>query len=495
MTIFLDPSMIPRGHFIEKSVSFSDDSDIEVLRPSDGVIFGYTSAGTEQAVDAAVQSAQRALRATTWSTSAPRERALVLRRWADLIDTDPVLPQLEAIGSTRPISETIASDVPFTADAIRFFAELADKYGGDVASTQVKSLGLTVREPLGVIGAITPWNFPLSMASWKCGPALAAGNAVVLKPSELTPFSTLRLAHLATVAGVPAGIFNVVNGFGASAGAALASHPGIAKISFTGSTRTGRAILDLAAAQLTPATLELGGKSPQLVFEKVPDIKKLIKLVSHGFTANGGQACVAGTRLICHRRIVDELVDGVLKTVSLLKPGVTWHPETRFSPIISAAQLLQIDAKVQASIEAGAEKLCGGSSFDGEIGSHFYRPTVIHRVSAEMPVVRDEIFGPVLTVQTFLDEEEGLAMADHPTYGLAAGVHTSDIGQALRAMRRIDAGTIWINRYGRSKDLIVPTGGFKSSGMGKDLGRQAFQASQREKSVLMDFESSSTGQL
>ncbi|VVE05802.1 aldehyde dehydrogenase family protein [Pandoraea terrigena] len=488
MINFPDPSAFARGHFIETLRSFPEEADIDVLRPSDGVTLGHTSAGSAQTIDLAVQSAQRALRASGWSTCAPRERARVLRRWADLIDADPDLPMLEAIGSTRPISEVISSDVPFTAEAIRFFAELADKSGGEVACTQATTLGMTVREPLGVVGAITPWNFPLSMASWKCGPALAAGNAIVLKPSELTPFSTLRLAQLAVDAGVPPGIFSVVNGFGTEAGAALVSHPGIAKITFTGSTRTGKAILNLAAASIKPVTLELGGKSPQLVFARVPDIKRVIEMVSRGFTANGGQACVSGTRLICHRHLADELVEGVVRAVSQLEVGLTWDAGTRFSPIISAAQLRQIDAKVQASREAGAEILCGGSSFDGDIGSHFYRPTVVRRVDAGMPVVREEVFGPVLTVQTFEDEEEGLALADHPSYGLAAGVHTSDFGQALRAMRRIEAGTVWINRYGRSRDLIIPTGGFKGSGVGKDLGRQAFEAARREKSVLMDFE-------
>ncbi|WP_442793977.1 aldehyde dehydrogenase family protein [Paraburkholderia sp. HD33-4] len=216
--------------------------------------------------------------------------------------------------------------------------------------------------------------------------------------------------------------------------------------------------------------------------------------MSRGFAANGGQACVAGTRLIAHRSVVNELVEGVVRTVSLLKPGLTWEMSTRFSPIISAAQLSQIDAKVRASREAGADVLCGGSSFDDEAGRFFYRPTVISRVDAGMPVVQEEVFGPVLTVQTFEYEEEGLLLADHPSYGLAAGVHTSDIGQALRAMRRIAAGTIWINRYGRSKDLIIPTGGFKGSGVGKDLGHQTFEAAQREKSVLTDFEDRSTGE-
>jgi aldehyde dehydrogenase (NAD+) len=484
----IDPSVFKRGHFIEKHCVFDTEPEIEVLRPSDALPVGVTSAGTAETVDLAVQSAHRALRSSGWAVSAPRDRARVLRRWADLIEQDDRLAVLEATASTRPVSEVRASDLPFTADAIRFFAELADKSGGDVMATSAGTLGLTVREPLGVIGAITPWNFPLSMASWKCGPALAAGNAIVLKPSELTPFSTMRLAELAIEAGLPPGIFNVVNGFGAEVGAALVSHPGIAKVSFTGSTRTGEAILKMAG--IKPVTVELGGKSPQLVFENVPDMGKLIDMVSRGFTANGGQACVAGTRLIVHRKREQELVEGIIAKVSQLSPGMTWNPATAYAPIIGLNQLRQIHARVRAAADDGAEVLAGGSAFDDTAGKCFYRPTVITRVDSAMPVVREELFGPVLTVQSFEGEDEGLALADHPFYGLAAGVHTSDIGQAMRAMRRISAGTIWINRYGRSKDLIIPTGGFKGSGLGKDLGRQAFEATQREKSVLMDFQDS-----
>jgi aldehyde dehydrogenase (NAD+) len=487
-----DPSAVPlpQGHFIAGAYYSTGEAQIAVHRPSDGALLGHVPDASDATVDHAVSNALTAWKTSGWGTRSPRERAKVLSRWADLIDRDAVsLAQLETVSSTRPVAESYASDVPFTAEAIRFFAELADKLGGDIAATRRDSLGFIASEPYGVIGAITPWNFPMSMCSWKCGPALAAGNAVVLKPSEMTPFSTLRLAELAIEAGMPPGIFNVVNGRGATAGAALTRHPGISKVSFTGSTRTGAAIMSDAAMHGTkPVTLELGGKSPQLVFEHVRDLDFTASCVARGFTANGGQACVAGTRLIVHKRIAEPLIDAIQRQLQPIKPGPLWDSRTAYSPIISPGQARRIEALIDESRDSGAEVIFGGGFFEGTGEGYFHRPTLLANVNATTPAVREELFGPVLTVQTFDDEEEGIALAAHPVYGLAAGVHSSDIGQALRAMRRICAGTIWINRYGRSGDMIIPTGGFGQSGIGKDLGREAMIASMRHKSVLIDFE-------
>ncbi|WP_118182728.1 aldehyde dehydrogenase family protein [Paraburkholderia phosphatilytica] len=487
-----DPSAVPlpQGHFIGGTYHSTDEAQIAVYRPSDGRLLGYVPDATASTVDYAVSNALHAWKTSGWGTRSPRERAKVLTRWAELIDQHAVsLAQLETVSSTRPVAEAYASDVPFTAEAIRFFAELADKLGGDLAATRRDSLGFVTSEPYGVIGAVTPWNFPLSMCSWKCGPALAAGNAVVLKPSEMTPFSTLRLAELAVEAGMPPGIFNVVNGRGATTGAAITRHPDISKISFTGSTRTGAAIMSDAALYGTkPVTLELGGKSPQLVFEHVTNLEHTARCVARGFISNGGQACVAGTRLIVHKRIADPLLEAVQRQLAPIAPGPLWHSTTRYSPIISRTQAQRIESLIDDSRASGAEVIFGGGFFENTEDGFFHRPTLLANVTETTPAVREELFGPVLTVQTFEDEEEGIALAGHPTYGLCAGVHTSDIGQALRAMRRIAAGTIWINRYGRSGDMIIPTGGFKQSGIGKDLGRQALEASMRHKSVLIDFE-------
>jgi aldehyde dehydrogenase (NAD+) len=488
-----DPSSValPQGHFIGgKYVTIQGESGIAVFCPSDGRLLGYVADATGKTVDQAVDVAMESFQTSGWADQPPRERARVMYRWAALIDENAEgLAQLEAVSSTRPVAEARAVDIPFTADVIRFFAELADKIGGDVAATRSTSLGFIASEPYGVIGAITPWNFPLSMCAWKCGAALAAGNAVVVKPSEMTPFSTMRLAELAVKAGVPAGIFNVVNGRGVSTGAAITRHRNVGKVSFTGSTRTGAAIMSDAALHGTkPVTLELGGKSPQLVFADVPDLNHVARCVARGFTGNAGQICVAGTRLIVHKQIADALIAKVTGIVESFRPGLTWHGATAYSPIINRTQAQRIANLVEETRAGGAEVVTGGSFFDNTDDGCFYRPTLLTHVDESSAAVREEIFGPVLTVQTFTDESEGIALAGHPTYGLAAGVHTRDIGQAMRAMRKLAAGTIWINRYGRTSDMIIPTGGFKQSGIGKDLGRQAMEANLRLKSVLIDFE-------
>lgn len=488
-----DPSSValPEGHFIGgKYIAPYGEQQIAVFRPSDGRLLGHVPDATSGTVDRAIAEALQAFKASDWAKQPPRNRARVLYRWAALIEQNLInLARLEAVSSTRPVTEACSSDVPFTADAIRFFAELSDKLGGDVAATRSDSLGFIASEPYGVVGAITPWNFPLSMCAWKVGPALAAGNAVVLKPSELTPFSTMRLAELAIEAGMPPGIFNVVNGRGATTGAALIRHPDVSKISFTGSSRTGASIMSEAAFHGTkPVTLELGGKSPQLVFSDVPSLEHVARCVARGFTGNSGQVCVAGTRLIVHEKIAEPLVDAIVRIVESIKPGLTWKSATNYSPIINRLQADRISMLVDESCAQGAEIVSGGGFFEGTGGGCFYRPTLLAGVTQESAAVREELFGPVLTVQTFHDEDEGIALAGHPMYGLAAGVHTKDIGQAMRAMKRLVAGTIWINRYGRSNDMIIPTGGFKQSGIGKDLGRQAMEANLRHKSVLIDFD-------
>jgi aldehyde dehydrogenase (NAD+) len=370
---------------------------------------------------------------------------------------------------------------------MRFFAEFADKIGGEVAATRSDHLGFTIAEPYGVIAAIAPWNFPLVMASWKVGPALAAGNAVVVKPSELTPFSVLRLAELAIAAGVPDGIFNVVQGDGRTTGNALCRHPGIGKITFTGSTRTGAAIMTASAETgIKPVILELGGKSPQVVFADVPDLGKVAATVARAITGNAGQVCVAGSRLIVQDEVAEPLVDRIAEAFRQLKPGPTWRSDTTLSPIISARQADRVDAIVHRTVKQGAELRCGGHRAPAPQDGAYYLPTILTGVRSDMEAAREEVFGPVLTVETFADEEEAFALADHPVYGLAAGVHTSDMRRAMRAVRRIEAGTVWINRYGRTADFAIPTGGYKGSGIGKDLGRQAVEANLRFKSVLID---------
>lgn len=487
MTLAFDPLSLtlPAGHFIDGAY-VEDQARLEVRAPSSGQVIGHIPVADAAMVDRAVTAARRALAVSGWATLHPRDRLRALHAWADLIEAEaPVLARLEAVCSSRPVAQVAAGDVPVTAEQIRFFAEFADKEGGDLVPTGAGSLGFIAAEPYGVVGAIAPWNFPISMAGWKLAPALAAGNAVVLKPSEMTPWSTLYMAELSVRAGIPAGLVNVVLGDGPITGAAIAGHPGIDKVSFTGSTRAGAAIMEnIARTGVKPMTLELGGKSPMLVFDDA-DIDLAADCLERGILPNAGQFCIAGSRIIVQRGIADALAARLADRFAKPRPAPTWAESSGFSPIISDPQLRRIDGIVQAARAKGGEILCGGGRFDHE-GS-FYQPTLIGGVSVDNPAVTEEIFGPVATFQTFDTEDEGLALAQHPTYGLCAGLFTRDLSRALRLTRRLEAGTVWVNRYGRSRDHILPTGGWKASGLGKDLGREAFAANRRTKSVLIDI--------
>ncbi|OAP36367.1 aldehyde dehydrogenase [Sinorhizobium glycinis] len=487
MTLSFNPDTLelPSGHFIDGRY-LPATGRLAMHRPSDGVAFAECPVAGEDLVDQAVISARRALKESGWSGLRPRDRTRALSRWADLIEAEAAtLARLEAVASTRPVGHLVEGDIAITAEQIRFFAEFADKEGGDLVPTDDDNLGMIMTEPYGVVGAITPWNFPVSMAGWKLGPALAAGNAVVLKPSEITPFSTLYLAELSVRAGLPAGLVNVVLGDGPTTGNAITGHPGIGKVSFTGSTAAGAAIMEnVARTGIRPMTLELGGKSPQLVFADA-DLGCTAQAIARNILSNAGQACVAGSRVIVDRKIADALTEALVKHMSAILPGPTWDEASQYSPIISERQMGRIDAIVRAAAAAGGECLLGGKPLDRE--GYFYAPTLITGVDQSSPAVTEEIFGPVLTLQTFDDEEEALALADHPTYGLAAGVFTRDLSRAVRVTRRLEAGTVWVNRYGRSRDHILPTGGYKSSGIGKDLGREAYLANRRAKSVLINL--------
>ncbi len=479
---------VPQGHFIGGETVIDSGDRLPVRRPSDSVVYGDLPIGDADVVDRAVTSARRAYETSEWASAAPRARAAILRRWAELMERDRrELAQLEALGSTRHVRGVFDIDIPYSADCIRFFAEWADKLGGDVAATRADNLGMVLTEPYGVVAAISPWNFPITQSITKIGPPLAAGNAVVLKPSELTPFTALRLAQLAIEAGMPAGILNIVQGNGAVTGDALCRHPDVGKISFTGSTRTGAAIMTASAQSgIKPVTLELGGKSPQLVFADVKNLDKVAATVANGILNNAGQVCVAGSRLVVQSGIAEALLEKVAELARAVEPGPTWSESTTYGPIVSAQQMEGIDRVVRQTIDGGAEVLVGGEPLATECGT-YYAPTILRGVSSASEAVREEVFGPVLTVQIFEAEEEGFALAGHEKYGLAAGVHTGDVNRALRAVREIKAGTVWVNRYGRTADYIIPTGGFNSSGIGKDLGRQAVEANLRQKSVLIDF--------
>lgn len=487
MTLSFDPDSLslPIGHFIGSRLVPAEGL-IDMYRPSDGKPYAGCPLADEVLVDRAVETAKKALKASNWGGVRPRERTVVLQRWADLIESEAeTLAKLEALSSTRPVGHLVTGDIAVSAEQIRFFAEFADKEGSDLVPTDDSNLGMIMTEPYGVVGAITPWNFPVSMAAWKLGPALAAGNAVVLKPSEMTPFSTVYLAELAIRAGLPAGLINIVLGDGPVTGTAITGHPDIAKVSFTGSTGAGSAIMaNIARTGIKPMTLELGGKSPQLVFADA-DLEKAAAAIAQSMLSNAGQACVAGSRLIVEETIAAPLAEAIVTRMKTAKPGPTWDEASEYSPIISKRQLNRIHGIVEAAVAAGGECLFGGDPMDAP--GYFYQPTLIAVRDSSSPAITEEIFGPVLTLQTFADEDEALALADHPTYGLAAGLFTRNLSRALRLTQRLEAGTVWVNRYSRSRDHILPTGGYKRSGIGKDLGREAYHANRKSKSVLISL--------
>jgi aldehyde dehydrogenase (NAD+) len=488
MTLTFDPATlaVPSGHHIGGKFVELGKADIEVLRPSDHQAFGAIADGGEEAVERAVEAARAALKESRWARLAPRERARVLRRWADLInEQNEYLARLEAAGSSRLISLTAVGDVVRTADVIRFFAEYCDKLEGEVTATEEGVLSLVKNEPYGIIGAIVPWNFPMITAAWKFAPALAAGNAVVMKASELTPHSLLVLADLAAKAGLPAGLLNVVNGLGHSTGSAIVRHPEIRKISFTGSSNTGLAII--REAGIKPLTLELGGKSPQLVFSDAGDLDRVSARVATAFIANAGQVCTAGSRLIVQNGIADDLFERVERRCKAVRPGPTWNAETDFAPIISRRQADRIDALVRQTVKEGASIRTGGSFIESRNEGAFYAPTMLENVTENMTGFKEEFFGPVVSVHRFDEVEEGLKLADHPTFGLAASVHTNDIRKALNAADRIEAGTVWVNHHGRAPEFTSPAGGFKSSGYGKDMGRAGIEAFLRQKAVWINY--------
>lgn len=487
MSLTFDPGRLnfPGGHFIDGAY-VAGPRAMDVHAPSDGRRLASIPFADADMVDRAVRSAQHALARSGWATQRPRERVKALHAWADLIERDATtLARLEAACSSRLIAEATAGDVVVAAEQIRFFAEFADKECDTLVPTAANQMGFIASEPYGVVGAITACNVPLALAAWKLGPALAAGNAVVLKPSEMTPFSTLRMAELAVRAGIPAGLFNVVLGDGPVTGAALVGHPGIGKVSFTGSTRAGVAVMQNAAQNgLKPVTLELGGKSPQVVFADA-DLALAAGCITRTILNNAGQGCVAGSRVLVAAPAAQEVAGRIAALMAKARPGPTWEEATTFPPLISENQLARVDALVDAARREGAEVVCGGTRFD-RAGS-FYQPTLITGPAKGSAILREEIFGPVLTVQSFANEAEATEMVRHPTYGLSAGLFTRDLSRALRMVRKLEAGTVWVNRYGRSRDHILPTGGWKASGLGKDLGREAYLANRRSKSVLIDL--------
>jgi acyl-CoA reductase-like NAD-dependent aldehyde dehydrogenase len=443
--------------------------------------------GDERDIDQAVQAARRAFDTGPWPKMAAAERARVLWKLADLIAANlDEMARLESINTGKTLFDSGKVELPFAAEVFRYYAGWTTKIHGETLSLRDGAFTFTLRQPLGVIGAIVPWNFPFLLASWKIAPALAAGNTVVLKPASLTPLTALRFAQLTAEAGLPEGVFNVVPGPGGKVGMALVRHPGVDKIAFTGSTEVGKGIMREAAGTLKRVSLELGGKSPNIVFADA-DLEAAIRGALTGIFYNKGEVCAAGSRLLVEQKVHDEVVGKLAERVKALKVGDPLDKATRMGPVVSKQQLDTVLGYIQAGKQEGARLVAGGERASvGDGKGYFLQPTIFAGVTNAMRIAREEIFGPVLSVIPFKDADDGIARGNETFYGLAAAVWTRDVGKALRAARAIRAGTVWVNAY-NLYDAALPFGGFKESGFGRELGAAGLDLYTEVKSVWVDL--------
>ncbi len=470
----------------------SDGATRDLINPSDGRVIARVVDANATDAERAIDAGRTAFDEGPWANTSAAERAALLFKVADAIDArrDEFM-RIDTLNNGKPLRET-EYDAVDAANCFRYYAGLATKPHGQTFDVPAPSQSFTVREPIGVCGQIIPWNYPLLMAAWKLAPALAAGNACILKPSELTPLSAIRLAALFEELALPAGVVNVVPGAGATAGHAIAASTRVDKVAFTGGTKTGRSIMQAATSNLKKISLELGGKSPNVVFADA-DFETAVDYALFGIFANAGQVCSAGSRLIVERSLHDRFVDRLVERAKKIRVGDGFDPQTEMGPIISPAHRERVEGYIATGKREGAQLLCGGDRLGGELAKgNFIAPTIFDRTSPDMTVVQEEIFGPVLVVQTFEDEAEAIRLANDTIYGLAGAVFTEDVAKAHRVIRKMRAGITWINTYHPTYNE-APWGGYKQSGIGRELGTYGYDAYTEVKQINVNLDVAPSG--
>jgi aldehyde dehydrogenase (NAD+) len=466
-----------------KRLPSSTGRTFKSLNPATEEVIATIAEGNEADVDRAVAAARRAFEGP-WRTMRAAERGHILMRWAELLKRHAdEIAEIESLDGGKPISATLRQDVPAAIDTLTYYAGWADKISGDVVTTRDDALTYTVREPVGVVAAIVPWNFPLMIGMWKLAPALACGCTVVMKPAELTSLSALRLGELALEAGLPPGVFNIVTGPGRVVGDALVNHPDVDKVTFTGSPGVGRGIMKGAASNFKRVSLELGGKSANVIFDDA-DIESAAKAAAAGIFFNAGQVCSAGSRVLVQEKVYDEVVERIAARAQSLRMGDLLDRNTSLGPVISEKQMKSILDYVDIGQKEGASLVTGGERV-GKRG-YFISPAVFAGVEHEMRVSQEEIFGPVVSVIKFTDEADALRIANGTAYSLAAGVWSRDMGRVQRFAKRARAGTVWINTYGYT-DVRLPWGGERDSGLGREHGTAAIENFTEPKAVWMNL--------